>query len=118
MVDLCELLEHASGFQFCHDVRFLIRFMCFFFVICLYCAIFASIIVQASTAKLQKMIETLLCTVLIIAIAMILLCVRVILKKNGSFQSQHIHDNAALRKQGIHCVIDQDREARMKSQAM
>ena len=49
---------------------------------------------------------------------MILLCVRVILKKNGSFQSQHIHDNAALRKQGIHCVIDQDREARMKSQAM
>lgn len=68
--------------------------------------------------KITKMIETLLCTVLIIAIAMILLCVRVILKKNGSFQSQHIHDNAALRKQGIHCVIDQDREARMKSQAM
>ena len=92
--------------------------MCFLFVICLYCAIFASIIVQASTAKLQKMIETLLCTVLIIAIAMILLSVRVILKKNGAFQSQHIHDNVALRKQGIHCVIDQDREARMKSQAM
>ena len=64
------------------------------------------------------MIETLLCTVLIIAIAMLLLCVRVILQKGGRFKSQHIHDNAALRKQGIHCVIDQDREARLKEQAM
>lgn len=58
------------------------------------------------------MIETLLITVLIIAIAVALLSVKVILKKNGAFASQHIHDNAALRKQGIHCVIDQDREER------
>ena len=75
-------------------------------------------LIFANCSNTRKMIETLLCTVLIIAIAMILLSVRVILKKNGAFQSQHIHDNVALRKQGIHCVIDQDREARMKSQAM
>lgn len=58
------------------------------------------------------MIETLLLTVLIIAIAMALLCVKVLLKKNGRFSSQHVHDNPGLRKQGIHCVMDQDREAR------
>lgn len=63
------------------------------------------------------MIETLLLTVLIIAIAMALLCVKVLLKKNGSFSSQHVHDNPGLRKQGIHCVMDQDREARQRNGA-
>ncbi len=53
-------------------------------------------------------------SVLIIAIAMILLCVRVIVKPNGKFQSMHIHDNKYLRQQGIHCVLDQDKEARKK----
>ena len=63
------------------------------------------------------MIETLLLTVLIIAIAMALLCVKVLLKKNGRFSSQHVHDNPGLRKQGIHCVMDQDREARKRNGA-
>ena len=61
------------------------------------------------------MIETLLLTVLIIAIAMALLCVKVLLKKNGRFSSQHVHDNPGLRKQGIHCVMD--REARQRNGA-
>ena len=63
------------------------------------------------------MIETLLLTVLIIAIAMALLCEKVLLKKNGRFSSQHVHDNPGLRKQGIHCVMDQDREARQRNGA-
>lgn len=63
------------------------------------------------------MIETLLLTVLIIAIAMALLCVKVLLKRNGRFSSQHVHDNPGLRKQGIHCVMDQDREARQRNGA-
>ena len=58
------------------------------------------------------MIKTTLLTVLIIAIAVALLSVKVILKKNGRFTSQHIHDSAAMRKKGIHCEIDQDREDR------
>lgn len=58
------------------------------------------------------MAETLLLTVLIIAIAVALLAVKVIVKKGGRFSSQHIKDSAALRRQGIHCVLDQDREAR------
>lgn len=61
------------------------------------------------------MVETLALTVLIIAISIALLAIKLILKKNGEFASQHIHDNEALKEQGIHCVIDQDREARIKS---
>ena len=58
------------------------------------------------------MAETLALSLLIIAIAVALLCVKMIFRKNGTFSSQHIHDNPGLRRQGIHCVIDQDKEAR------
>lgn len=58
------------------------------------------------------MIETLLISVLIIAIAVALLSVKVIFKKHGEFTSQHISDSPAMRRMGIHCVIDQDREER------
>ena len=63
------------------------------------------------------MIETLILSVLIIAISMALFCVELIFKKNGRFSSQHVHDNPGLRKQGIHCVMDQDREARERNGA-
>ena len=60
------------------------------------------------------MMETLLLSVLIIAIAVALLSVKVLFKKNGRFESQHIHDSKAMRDRGIHCVLDQDREARSR----
>ena len=63
------------------------------------------------------MIKTLLLTLLIVAVAMVLFCVKLVFKKNGRFSSQHVHDNPALRKMGIHCVMDQDREARDKNGA-
>jgi hypothetical protein len=59
--------------------------------------------------------EILLSSTLIIAIAMAFLCVKLLFRKNGSFSSQHIHDSAAMRERGIHCVMDQDRELRSKS---
>jgi hypothetical protein len=46
---------------------------------------------------------------------MAMLLVKVLLRKNGTFSSQHIHDSRAMRNRGIHCVMDQDRELRMKS---
>ena len=58
------------------------------------------------------MVET-----LIIAIAIALLSVKLIFKKNGSFSSQHIHDSEALREKGIHCVMDQDKAARKQGKA-
>ena len=61
------------------------------------------------------MIETLLITALIIAIGMAFLLVKVLLKRNGEFSSQHIHDSQAMKDRGIHCVMDQDREMRRKS---
>ena len=61
------------------------------------------------------MIETLLISVLIIAIAMIFFLVRVLFTKQGEFKSQHIHDSEAMKERGIHCVMDQDREMREKT---
>ena len=61
------------------------------------------------------MIETLLIRALIIAIGMAFLLVKVLFKPNGEFSSQHIHDSEAMKERGIHCVMDQDREMRMKS---
>ena len=63
------------------------------------------------------MVKTLLLSVLIIAIAMALFCVKLLFRKDGRFSSQHIHDSEAMRERGIHCVIDQDREAREKGKA-
>jgi len=63
------------------------------------------------------MVETLLLSVLIIAICVALLCVKIILRKNGQFSSQHVHDNPGLRRKGIHCVVDQDKEARKAGKA-
>ena len=68
-------------------------------------------------AKLHKMIEILLISVLIIAIAMALLLIKVLIKKDGRFSSQHIHDSEAMKERGIHCVMEQDREAREKGRA-
>jgi len=63
------------------------------------------------------MLKVLLLSVLIIAIAVALLSVKLLFRKNGKFSSQHIHDNPALRKQGIKCVLDQDRDARKENKA-
>lgn len=63
------------------------------------------------------MVETLIVSVLIIAIAIALLSVKLIFTKNGSFSSQHIHDSEALREKGIHCVMDQDKAARKQGKA-
>ena len=62
-----------------------------------------------------EMTETLLVSGLLLAAAMVLLLVKVLGRKNGTFSSQHIHDSQAMKERGIHCVMDQDREMRQKS---
>lgn len=64
------------------------------------------------SAKIIKMFEILIVSVLIIAIAMALLSVKVLFRKGGTMSSQHIHDSQAMKERGIHCVMDQDREQR------
>lgn len=55
------------------------------------------------------MLDTLLITVLIVAICMALLCLGVFVK--GRFPNTHVSGNKALRDKGVGCVQSQDREA-------
>ncbi len=64
------------------------------------------------------MLTNILIAVILVAIAMTLLCVKVLIRKNGHFSSQHIHDNQALKDKGIHCVIEQDKEMREQKNAV
>ena len=50
--------------------------------------------------------------VIALLLAMLLLCIRIILKKDGKFSSQHISENQRMRQDGIHCATSQDRAAR------
>lgn len=61
------------------------------------------------------MLKTMLLCVLIIAIAMVLLAVRIIIIKGGKFSSQHISQSKAMRKRGIHCVQSMDRIETMRT---
>jgi hypothetical protein len=54
--------------------------------------------------------------VIALLLAMLLLCIRIILKKDGKFSSQHISENQRMRQDGIHCATSQDRAARKDKQ--
>lgn len=60
------------------------------------------------TTKIQKMLKTLVISVLIIAICMVLLAIRIVLKKNGRFPNGHVSGSKALRDKGITCMQSQD----------
>lgn len=60
---------------------------------------------------LRIMKEIFIATVLLGG-AFVLLSVRIICKKNGTFSSQHISESKAMRRRGIHCATSQDREAK------
>ena len=61
---------------------------------------------------MTKSFITILVAVLSISGAMLLLCIRIILVKNGKFNSQHISANKRMQQDDIRCVTSQDREAR------
>lgn len=53
-------------------------------------------------------------TISLIALAMILLSVGVIFRKDKQFRSQHLSQSDAMRQRGIGCVVSEDRKARNK----
>lgn len=61
------------------------------------------------------MLETILITLLIVAICVLLLGVKVFFVKGGKFPNTHVSGNEALRRKGVGCVQSQDREAQRKS---
>lgn len=58
------------------------------------------------------MIETLVITVLIVAICIALLAIKILSRKDGKFPNTHVSGNKAMRQRGIGCVQSQDKEAR------
>lgn len=65
--------------------------------------------------RYQKMWKILLFCVIIVGIAVLLLSVRVLLKKNGRFVKTHVSQSKAMRERGITCVQSQDYAMRHKS---
>ena len=61
------------------------------------------------------MIETIIITMLIVAICLALLAIKIIFKKNGRFPNTHVSGSKAMRQRGIGCVQSQDREAQKKN---
>ena len=55
-----------------------------------------------------------LLAILAIGIAILLLSLGVILRKDHKFRSEHISQNQRMRQDDIHCATSQDREARKK----
>ena len=63
----------------------------------------------------MEMLDTILITLLIVAICIVLLGVKVFFVKGGRFPNGHVSGNKAMRDRGIGCVQSQDREAQRKS---
>lgn len=61
------------------------------------------------------MLDTVLITLLIVAICVLLLGVKVFFVKGGRFPNGHVSGNKALRKKGIGCVQSQDRAEQKKA---
>ena len=57
------------------------------------------------------MFNVILAAILILISCMVLLCVRVILKKDGRFPDTHVDSSPALRKKGIASARTQDWQA-------
>ena len=61
------------------------------------------------------MLDTILITLLIVAICIVLLGVKVFFEKGGRFPNGHVSGTKAMRDRGIGCAQSQDREAQRKS---
>ncbi|MBQ9296547.1 MAG: hypothetical protein IJ204_05060 [Paludibacteraceae bacterium] len=51
-----------------------------------------------------------------VALAVLLLSVGIILRKDHSFRSQHVSENPRMKQNDIHCATSQDKEARRISE--
>ena len=61
------------------------------------------------------MLDTILYTLLIVAICILLLGLKIFFVKGGKFPNGHVSGNKALKDKGIDCAQSQDREAQHKS---
>ena len=59
--------------------------------------------------------RTLLIIIGLLLAAVVLLSVGVILRKDHTFRSQHIHQNERMKQDKIHCATSMDKEAERKA---
>ncbi|MCD7973515.1 MAG: hypothetical protein LUG18_12820 [Candidatus Azobacteroides sp.] len=57
------------------------------------------------------LLSTILITCFLVALAFILLGIKILILKDGEFPNTHISGNKGLREKGIQCAKSQDREA-------
>jgi hypothetical protein len=57
------------------------------------------------------MLLTILVAIVVVLLAIILLSVNILFRKNGKFPDGHIGSNKAMKERGVKCAITQDREA-------
>ena len=51
----------------------------------------------------------------LVAIAFVLMSIRILIKKKGKFSSEHVGQSKALKREGVHCAQTQDKmERKMK----
>ena len=55
--------------------------------------------------------KTFLTVIILLLIAVVLLSVSILIKKNGKFPNIHVGSNPAMRKRHIGCVESQDKQA-------
>lgn len=61
------------------------------------------------------MLNLLLLTVGFCSVCVLLLCIGVLLRRDGKFRSLHIGQSPAMRSQGIHCVQSMDHMMRKEN---
>jgi len=55
--------------------------------------------------------RSVLLTIVFLVVAVLLLCVGILFRKDHSFRSQHISENERMKSDGIRCATSQDRKA-------
>ena len=61
------------------------------------------------------MLKVIIFSIIIIGVAVLLLCIRILLKKNGHFVKTHVSQSKAMRERGVTCIQSQDFAMRHKS---
>lgn len=57
------------------------------------------------------MLKAIVISAILLGLGILGMCVRILLKKNGTFHSQDVGQSQAMREKGVGCTRSQDRQA-------
>jgi len=61
------------------------------------------------------MVKSIIISAVILGLGILGMCVRIVLRKNGTFHSQDVGQSKAMRERGVGCTRSQDRQARREN---